>query len=391
MGHKFKQDDLVTFENAAAGHEGVLSDAAGSAVIKPCTPAEVSFYGSALSSHPAFAAYMPTFMGTLELSQQPDATGITPTANSSAKTSIPVTAAGDTDTTVAVPLVVPEDVTKFPSSKADPAIPSVSVPSTNSAPGGSSSSTTAADYGPAHGKQLASSLCIVLSNAAATFKRPNVLDLKLGARLWDDAASAEKRARLDKVSEESTSSSLGFRIAGMKVWQGKGAVGFREGVDGEGYKVYGKMYGRNFNSDNVRDAFLEYLVSEGAGLDGSLTKVLANRLRKEVTGIREMLEREESRMVGASILVVVEGDGAVLKKVLEDERQQQQGHTKVASHDDVDDDDDDEEEEEKPKAHEVKMIDFAHARWTPGKGPDENALQGVRSIERILTELEGRA
>jgi len=35
----------------------------------------------------------------------------------------------------------------------------------------------------------------------------------------------------------------------------------------------------------------------------------------------------------------------------------------------------------------AKLIDFAHASWTPGQGPDENALQGVRNVLSILTDL----
>ena len=51
------------------------------------------------------------------------------------------------------------------------------------------------------------------------------------------------------------------------------------------------------------------------------------------------------------------------------------------------DEDEDEDEEEMHKIHEVVMIDFAHAHWTPGQGPDENVLKGVRSIRRILKEM----
>ena len=61
--------------------------------------------------------------------------------------------------------------------------------------------------------------------------------------------------------------------------------------------------------------------------------------------------------------------------------------------DDEDDDDDDEEEELTLAT--VKLIDFAHARFAPGEGPDENVLRGVRSLvgvlERLCDELEREA
>ena len=50
-----------------------------------------------------------------------------------------------------------------------------------------------------HGKKLATDLHIVLENITNGFKKPNVLDLKLGAQLWDDAAKPAKRARLDEI------------------------------------------------------------------------------------------------------------------------------------------------------------------------------------------------
>jgi 1D-myo-inositol-tetrakisphosphate 5-kinase/inositol-polyphosphate multikinase len=35
----------------------------------------------------------------------------------------------------------------------------------------------------------------------------------------------------------------------------------------------------------------------------------------------------------------------------------------------------------------VKMIDFAHAQWTPGKGPDENVIKGLKNIENQMDAL----
>jgi 1D-myo-inositol-tetrakisphosphate 5-kinase/inositol-polyphosphate multikinase len=49
---------------------------------------------------------------------------------------------------------------------------------------------------------------------------------------------------------------------------------------------------------------------------------------------------------------------------------------------------DDEDEEDTPKVHDLRLIDFAHANWTPGQGPDENMLKGIRSL---ITILEGMA
>jgi 1D-myo-inositol-tetrakisphosphate 5-kinase/inositol-polyphosphate multikinase len=52
-----------------------------------------------------------------------------------------------------------------------------------------------------------------------------------------------------------------------------------------------------------------------------------------------------------------------------------------------DDDDLDDDDMNFPRVYSLKLIDFAHAQWTPGQGPDENNLKGVRSLIRIFDEL----
>merc|ERR1711939_862225 len=186
---------LGAFAGAAAGHEGVLSDASGDLVIKPCTQAEVSFYELANAEHEDLAFYMPRFMGTLQLGNQTPATVAPPVSAEGA--SAPTAVVADAQ-------VIGSTATHAPSS---------SVP-------GTAATLPISDLGPLKGKKLDTDLHIVLENVSAGFTQPNILDLKLGARLWDDNSKVEKRERLDKVAAETTSGSLGFRIAGMRVWQG---------------------------------------------------------------------------------------------------------------------------------------------------------------------------
>lgn len=212
---------------------------------------------------------------------------------------------------------------------------------------------------------------LVLENVACGFSKPCVLDAKLGAQLWDEFAPQEKRDRLDAVSDATTSGSLGFRVAGMKVWKG----------DKDGYKVYDKLYGRVFTADNVIDAFKEYFAS---GLEPEQVRIVVGRLLAKVGEIREMLEGQESRMYSASLLFVFEGDGKAFQQALEDEKNRK---PEPDDDDDEDEDGEDDEDEEVKKVEALKLIDFAHADWTPGQGPDENALQGVRSVEKLLAQL----
>lgn len=210
---------------------------------------------------------------------------------------------------------------------------------------------------------------IVLQNLTFGFAKPSVLDCKLGAQLWDEQAPQDKRDRLDKAASETTSKPLGFRIAGMKVY--KSAK--------DGYNVYDKLYGRTFTPENVIEGMKEFFTAD---LPEERRKMLTKRFLDRVTAVREMLESHESRMISASLLFVYEGDADALEEALKAEEAAKAKAPK-------DEDDDSEEEEETQKVEDLKLIDFAHAGFVPGQGPDENALHGVRSVEKLLAEIVG--
>jgi len=119
----------------------------------------------------------------------------------------------------------------------------------------------------------------------------------------------------------------------------------------------------------------EYFASEITAED---VKLIAGRFLRKVKDIKKVLENQESRMYSASLLFVYEGSKKGLDQALKDE---------AAREPKPEDDEDDEEDEKVKMVEEIKLIDFAHANWTPGKGPDENALQGVRSVESLLADL----
>ena len=58
---------------------------------------------------------------------------------------------------------------------------------------------------------------IVLENIEWGFKRPSVLDIKLGKILTDEFVSEEKRIRLENVSMSTTSWDNHLRLTGMRV------------------------------------------------------------------------------------------------------------------------------------------------------------------------------
>ena len=264
------------------------------------------------------------------------------------------------------------------------------------------------DWAPSNGERIQTDLAIVLENVADGYQKPNILDVKLGARLWADDAPAAKRVKLDKVAENSTSKPLGFRIAGMRTFQGV-HTNDGEGVTSDGYKLYDKTYGRAFTTETVHQGFADYFfLAKEEKAKGPIRKVI-RRFVADLEAMQKVLEQQESRMYSASLLFVYEGDEEALQEAFTIEsdviaslqarsskkysnRDAAEQHPKELDgcEDGAEEDGDEEEEAEKiefPAIQSLKLIDFAHADWTPGQGPDENLLHGVRNVIKLLTDL----
>lgn len=362
----------------------MLSDPSGELVIKPCKQSEIDFYES-ISAHPDVINHIPTFFGKISLGAE------TSTAQ----------AAGA--------LVLP--------SESDPEPPILhGVPGTL---------VVENAWAPSNGGRIHTDSAVVLENVAAGFKKPNILDVKLGARLWADDTPMAKRVKLDKVAEETTSKPLGLRIAGMKTYQG--ALNFgKENATPDGYRFYDKTYGRSFSAETIAQGFEEYFqLTKGVKAKGVIRKVI-RRFIEDLRAMESVIEKEESRMYSASLLFVYEGDQQALQDAFVTERDIITTLNRKVSDDDdptngngatnddtlmkgigtangngtdadvnVEDCDDDEEEGEEdeevkfPAIEKLKLIDFAHAEWTPGQGPDKNLLHGIRNTTKILTGLAG--
>ena len=328
--------------------DGVLSDPSGAVVIKPCSQAEADFYHSvAKEEHSRFAAFIPTFMGTLELNSEPDP------------------AAAVARTAIMNPAEAGQSITGSPH-----AIPNAPV--------------VEKAWAPSNGGKIKTNLAVVLENVAALFKNPNILDVKLGARLWDDNAPPAKRIKLDKVAEETTSKSLGFRIAGMRTWQGATASAGSGGILKDGYRLYDKHYGRTLTSETIRQGFEDYFLLERGGViaNKSPLRIVVKRFIEHLVELKSALENEESRMYSASLLFVYEGNRDALVDALAREKEEPANGVNGDEASEAEDD-----EQQVPAVQGLKLIDFAHAEWTPGQGPDENLLHGLRCTIEVLEGL----
>ncbi|EDV26035.1 uncharacterized protein TRIADDRAFT_55735 [Trichoplax adhaerens] len=81
-----------------------------------------------------------------------------------------------------------------------------------------------------------------ISDVTSKFKRPCVIDLKIGRRTYDPLATEAKRARA--VDKYPLQDQIGFRIDGMKVYNS----------DTGNYDDYDKIFGRKLDDDTIVNA-----------------------------------------------------------------------------------------------------------------------------------------
>ncbi|KAJ4415777.1 hypothetical protein N0V82_007139 [Gnomoniopsis sp. IMI 355080] len=370
--------ELVEYNYAVAGHDGTMCDTDGELFIKPCTQSEIDFYQSLQTEeHSRMAEIVPIFCGSLSLNDSADVSRM--------DVQLPLVA-GQVNTEVK------EQVLQFLEQEKE-AVPPPPVDNVTWIPNAN--------------RKIPTNTAVCLENASQGFRRPNIMDVKLGRRLWADDAPLEKKRRFDKISAETTHHDLGFRIAGMRVYKGSDDA---TELDEEDYKIYDKDYGRNdVNKRNVVEAFRNFIYNTAAGIDDAYARAVAEAFRQDLENVRDVLEAEETRMYSSSLLFIFEGDGESLKSAI-DERIRSTANAladkkpddhlpgrttcRIDSGIGLDDDgefitgsDDGDDMDDEPRIWNLKLIDFAHAKWTPGQGPDENILLGVRSLIKIFEEL----
>ncbi|CAJ0754162.1 20162_t:CDS:2 [Entrophospora sp. SA101] len=198
----------------------------------------------------------------------------------------------------------------------------------------------------------------VTGNILYGFKKPCLIDLKLGTQLWGEDSSEEKKQKMIKRALMTTSTSLGIKITAFKVYQ--------KSIDN--YKDYSREYGYTLkNEDGIILGLRDYFRAE---ISKDKRSLIIKTIIRDLEELYKALENTELRLYGASLFLVYEGDPDALEEALSKEKENLE---KISSkYIDVTD---------------LKIIDFAHSHFRKNVGKDEGCLFGIRNLLGYLDQL----
>ncbi|XP_022738659.1 inositol polyphosphate multikinase beta-like [Durio zibethinus] len=193
---------------------------------------------------------------------------------------------------------------------------------------------------------------LVLQDLTSNCLNPSIMDVKIGSRTWYPEASDNYIQKCLEKDRRTTTVSLGFRIAGLRIYESKESGCWKPG----------KKEVQSFTADNVRSVLRKFVSSNSSigsnvNPDCSFASIVyggSAGILEQLLELKEWFEEQTIYHFHSCSLLILFDRESVLK-----------GRTPVA---------------------EVKLIDFAHV--VEGKGViDHNFLGGLCSLIKFVSEV----
>ncbi|CAG8539357.1 28937_t:CDS:2 [Racocetra persica] len=120
-------------------------------------------------------------------------------------------------------------------------------------------------------------------NVLTKFKKPCVMDVKLGTQLWGKDADERKRQKSIQKAESTTSSSMGIRITASRVY----------GKSSDNYTYYSREFCRRLTPDTIMTCFADFFMAE---ISLSQRRLVIDRFIEDLTLFSEDLENHDVRL-----------------------------------------------------------------------------------------------
>ncbi|CAG8551411.1 7290_t:CDS:2 [Funneliformis mosseae] len=184
---------------------------------------------------------------------------------------------------------------------------------------------------------------VCIENLLSSFKKPCIMDLKLGTQLWGEDADDSKRQKMIQKANKTTSGSIGIRIVGFQVYQ-RSTDSYINFTKEDSYKV---------TPDTVQSILSKFFTAE---ISNDHRRLIIERFLSDLESYLKVLENQEVRLISSSLFFVYEGDSDALTEAIKKE----QDELKEIKVDDINN-------------------DFAHSFFRNGIGKDEGVLFGLRN------------
>jgi len=180
---------------------------------------------------------------------------------------------------------------------------------------------------------------IVIEDLTQYFKKPCILDVKIGRQSYGEDATPEKIEAMGQKDKNSTTYPLGARITAMKVYN----------VNSGDYVKKGKKDGQSVTVEGFQAALSEYFHN---GV--TLRKNLIPSFLEKVEKVRDWIENQgDVRLYSSSLLFLYDGD---------------------ESSEDI--------------RTELRIIDFAHVHKIQDGGKDDGYIFGINNLIKTLRDIE---
>lgn len=199
---------------------------------------------------------------------------------------------------------------------------------------------------------------MLLENITFKFKKPCVLDLKIGFRAHGDKTNPEKIKRKINRCETTTTSVCGVRLCGLQTYH----------VITNSSVFIDKYQGRSYNLEQLKEKISEYFF-DGENYRFQFIKPFINRLKNLIDILYQI---ESLRLYATSVLLVYDGSLTV-------------NELNLLSNDEIE------------KLFDIKLIDFAQASFlnpdntdsnlSTNFGPDKSFILGITNLCDIFESM----